>query len=75
MRGLPILLLLAAPAWAEGTPPPRCDASRDGVLACVAGRSCLCRFERGGTVTGRPTGHLWDCGPLRPDCAPAPARP
>lgn len=68
--------LLSAQGWADGDgtgATGRCGASREGALACMAGRACLCRHERGGQLTGRPDGFRWDCGALRPDCGPAPA--
>jgi hypothetical protein len=61
-----ILLLGAAPARAED--PPACTSAREGAVACLAGRLCACRFTRGGTMTGRPDRHAWDCGILRPAC-------
>ncbi len=69
-----MLMALAAgtlPAGAQGQP-PACGARTEGQVACMAGRLCECRFERGGSVAGRPDRHNWDCGPLRPDCAPPP---
>lgn len=72
MRGLPLLLLLLAmPAHAQD--PPACTPAREGQLACMAGTSCQCRFERGGSLTGRPDRFAWDCGALRPACPPEPA--
>lgn len=65
-RAVLALLLLAAPAQAQ----PACVPGREGVTACLDGRLCLCRFERGGQLTGRPDGFRWDCGALRPDCRP-----
>lgn len=67
---------LAVPQLADGEAAgagERCGASWEGLLACMAGRACICRTERGGQLTGRPGGFRWDCGVLRPDCAPAPA--
>ena len=61
-----LLLLGALPAHAQ----PACGPAREGQLACMAGRLCQCRYETGGTLTGRPSAHRWDCGPLRPDCRP-----
>ncbi|MGK7863206.1 hypothetical protein [Falsiroseomonas sp. E2-1-a4] len=61
-----ILLLGATPARAED--PPACTSAREGAVACLAGRLCVCRFTRGGTMTGRPDRHAWDCGILRPAC-------
>jgi hypothetical protein len=65
-----LLLLFAAPAAAQEAPPV-CNAVRDGVTACLAGKLCLCRFERGGQMTGRSDGYRWDCGALRPECGEA----
>lgn len=64
------------PPGDDATAGPGCGPARDGALACMAGRQCVCRFERGGSLTGRRDGFRWDCGPLRPDCpAPPPADP
>ena len=65
------VLIAAAPAAGQGV--PACGPAREGQVACVANRLCLCRFERGGSVAGRPDRWDWDCGILRPDCAVAPA--
>jgi len=70
-RSLPLLLLLLTLPARAAAEPPRCDAAREGGLSCQAGRLCLCRHERGGSMTGRAEGHRWDCGPLRPDCPTA----
>lgn len=71
-RVLPLLLLLVAdPANAQGV--PACVPARSGQLACIAGRLCACRFERGGSVAARPDRWAWDCGILRPDCQVPPA--
>jgi hypothetical protein len=66
MRLLLPALLLALPALAQE--PPRCDADRLGTVACIAGRLCECRFERGGQITGLPDMFRWDCSALRPPC-------
>jgi hypothetical protein len=78
-------LLVAPAAWGDGLPgqrdafPPNappmpvCNAPREGVAACLAGRQCVCRLEPGGSVAGRPAGYRWDCGALRPACAEPPA--
>ena len=87
---LPLLLLLARPALADGEldarldrfgdafpagapPMPVCNRPREGVAACLAAKQCICRFERGGSITGRPDGFRWDCGVLQADCPAAPA--
>ncbi|NKC34210.1 hypothetical protein [Falsiroseomonas selenitidurans] len=62
------ILLPRAPA-AE-SPPPACTAAREGVAQCIAGKLCICRFLRGGSLTGRPDRFNWDCGVLRPACGP-----
>jgi hypothetical protein len=67
MRVLLLLLILAGPALAQV---PVCNGLREGMTACFDGRLCRCRFEQAGLMTGRPDGHRWDCGALRPDCRP-----
>jgi hypothetical protein len=66
VRLLP-LLLLALPASANEVPP--CDARRAGAVACLSGRLCECRLDRGGSITGLSTGFRWNCGIRRPSCA------
>jgi hypothetical protein len=73
MRLLPALLLLAAPAFAQE--PPSCTPAREGMVACLGEKLCACRWQPGGALTGRPAGHRWDCGVLRPACGVAPAGP
>jgi hypothetical protein len=73
MRVLPILLLLATPVLAEA--PPACTPMREGMVACFGEKLCECRWEPGGSLPGRPAGHRWDCGALRPACGMAPAGP
>ena len=65
-------LLLMMPAWPTAAQePPACSAQIEGQAACMAGKLCECRFERGGQLIGRPDRFAWDCGALRPMC-PAP---
>lgn len=66
-RALLALLLLLSPR-AEAQEPPACTEAQEGVTAGLAGKLCVCRFQPGGTLTGRPAGHRWDCGALRPAC-------
>lgn len=75
-----VLLLLAAafglpegPAGAQT--PPACRPETAGILACMAGRMCVCGFERSGRMTGAPGGWRWDCGILRPACGGGPDTP
>jgi hypothetical protein len=81
-----MVAFLPGPGWGDGLldrfgdafpanapPMPVCNGPREGVAACLAGRQCLCTFERGGSITGRPDGYRWDCGILRPACGVAPA--
>ncbi len=71
MRPLLVLLVLVAlPALAQD--PPACGPEREGQTACLAGKLCECRFERGGQLTGRGDRFVWDCGALRPHCPPDP---
>jgi hypothetical protein len=65
-----LLVLVAVPAAAQA--PPTCSPAREGQVACMGGRMCECRFERGGSMTGRPDRFAWDCGALRPLCPPDP---
>jgi len=60
-------------AWAQQA--PACTAAQVGSVACVSGRLCECRFERGGSLTGLPNGHRWNCSILRPACGAAMAAP
>ncbi len=48
-----------------------CGPVNAGQVACMDGRLCRCGFEQGGSIAGRADGYRWDCGALRPDCAPA----
>ncbi|TCZ66569.1 hypothetical protein [Roseicella aquatilis] len=73
MRLLPVLLLLAPPALAQA--PPACTPSHEGMVACFGEKLCECRWEPGGTITGRAGGFRWDCGVLRPACGTVPAGP
>jgi len=71
MRMIPLLaLLVAGPAAAQA--PPACTAETAGQAACMAGKLCECRFERGGQLVGRPDRFAWDCGVMRPMCPPDP---
>ena len=71
MRKMLILgLIVAGPAVAQT--PPACTAEAEGQVACMAGKLCECRFERGGQMTGRPDRFAWDCGVMRPLCPPEP---
>ncbi len=73
-RMLPLILLVllmsALPATAQA--PPACTADAEGQAACLAGKLCQCRFERGGQLTGRADRFAWDCGAMRPMCPPDP---
>jgi hypothetical protein len=66
------LAILATAASVEaGAVIPACAEGGAGLVACVAGKLCACRFDRGGTSTGLPAGYRWDCGVLRPACGDA----
>jgi hypothetical protein len=66
-----VLLLLLLPIDAAAQPIPSCTALEEGAVACLSGKLCRCRFEPGGSMTQRPSGHRWDCGALRPACGEA----
>jgi hypothetical protein len=72
MRALPLVALLVLAASVSAQAPPACTAETEGQAACMAGKLCECRFERGGQMTGRPDRFVWDCGVLRPMCPPDP---
>lgn len=67
------LLLFTSPALAQ--PPPACGPRQEGSVACFADKLCECRWDPGGSLTGRPAAHRWDCGVLRPGCGVVPAGP
>ena len=78
LYGMRPFLLLAFPLLAFGagtaTSQPRCTPGREGEVACFDGKLCGCRYELGGTLSGRRAGTRWDCGALRPSCGgPVPA--
>jgi len=55
---------------------PLCNAFSEGTAGCLANKQCLCRFDPGGSMTGRPAGYRWDCGAFRPACElPPPSLP
>lgn len=70
---MPAPLATPAPGLSLAQDPARCGPGRDGQVACMSGRLCACRFERGGQLTGRGDHFAWDCGPLRPSCDLLPA--
>ncbi len=70
---LALLVPFSVPAGAQE--PPSCTPARAGAVACLSGKLCECRFERGGSITGTRDGHRWDCGVLRPSCGEALAPP
>ena len=65
-------MLSPAAAMAQPTPVPMCLEQREGMTFCFETKLCLCRYEAGGTLTGRPAGYRWDCGALRPACGVVP---
>ena len=69
LRAILLILVLAGPSHAEEI--PSCTPARAGAVACMSGKLCECRFERGGSITGTRDGHRWNCGVLRPACGEA----
>jgi len=67
-----LLAALFASSPAPAAAQPLCTEARDGVAACIDGKLCACRFERGGSLSGRRSAMRWDCGALRPSCGPPP---
>lgn len=74
-----LLLLAAGVALAAGAAaaqaPPACRPETAGIVTCMAGRMCVCGFERSGRMTGLQAGWRWDCGVLRPACGGGPETP
>ncbi|WP_431281009.1 hypothetical protein ACQW02_16500 [Humitalea sp. 24SJ18S-53] len=68
-----LLAGLAGPALAQSDTPPACGPATRGQVTCMAQRLCSCGYVQGGSLTGVPSGWAWDCGVLRPNCAPVPA--
>ena len=66
-------VVLAAGSTASAADAPTCASPSVGLVACIAGRLCSCRFERASLATGLPDGFRWDCGILRPACGDIPA--
>jgi hypothetical protein len=66
-----LILALVLPSAAAAQEIPACNQDRVGAVACMAGKLCACGYARGGSVSGRPDGYRWDCGPLRPACGEA----
>ena len=75
MRPILALLLCCAALPAQAQEPPSCTPGREGLELCITEKLCHCRFEPGGSLSGRPPGLHWDCGILRPSCGVAPAGP
>lgn len=67
-----LLTLLPLPATPQPAAVPMCQEQREGMTFCFETRLCLCRFDAGGSLTGRPPGFRWDCGVLRPSCGVVP---
>ena len=59
----------AVPAGAQTSPGawPRCIQERDGQQLALGGSVCECRYERGGSMIGRPPGWRWSCDILKMD--------
>jgi len=73
MRALFLCLLLLPAVPAAAQDPPACTAAREGMTACFGEKLCVCRYDQGGQLTGRPSADRWDCGVLRPSCGVVPA--
>lgn len=56
----------ATPARADQA--PSCNRESLGQAHCFSPKLCACIHDRGGSITGTPSGYRWDCGTLRPSC-------
>ena len=65
-------LLLVAGGAPAGADESVCRSQSVGLVACIAGRLCSCRFEHASYASGLPDGFRWDCGILRPSCGDPP---
>ena len=72
MRAL-LLVQLLLPRLGLAQDPPACTPAREGMTACFGEKLCVCRYDQGGQLTGRPSADRWDCGALRPNCGVVPA--
>ncbi|MBN9509515.1 MAG: hypothetical protein J0I21_10445 [Alphaproteobacteria bacterium] len=41
--------------------PPACKPPADGLQVCMAQQVCTCRYDPGGSLTGRVAGWRWQC--------------
>ena len=63
-----LLVFMPFQAAASSNEYPACTEARAGIVACLAGTQCECRWENGGLTSGPPSGWRWDCSTLRPKC-------
>lgn len=73
-----LLYVMAALAWAVATtaqevPWPPCSPRLDGQALCGNGSVCSCRYDPGGSLTGRVAEWRWSCDILQMCGGPAPA--
>lgn len=62
-----LALLFTSPAIAQSEA-PKCNSENAGILACMAGKSCMCKLFPPSRMTPEIGGFRWDCGITRPDC-------
>lgn len=73
-----VFLGAGASVWGKGAraeEAPKCTAETLGQNACFVDKMCECKFDRGGAMTGVPSGYRWDCGIKRPGCGAGAAAP
>lgn len=72
MRSSLLLIISFLASGAAASELPRCGPPQEGAVACLDGKLCECRFDPGGSLSGRPAGIRWNCGALRPACGQVP---
>jgi hypothetical protein len=53
--------------------PPVCEPPADGLQVCMVQQVCTCRYDPGGSLTGRVAGWRWQCSIMQMCDATRPA--
>lgn len=63
-----VLIMLFVSTAAFAAEIPECTAKTQGILNCMAGKQCECKYFRPSTMRNDAGGYRWDCGIMRPNC-------